>query len=618
MADTPDAELEVEEELVNSAAETVPIIPPIDAERTERMEAISPEEARATFEKAKKKSRVREFFNKTATKVVAGVMAFIIVTGGAFHVANLVKANQDQAQQPGIEQVVDKGDEADEEDDIFDHVSDKKSDQTKETDQDQKADQAESQEAEKNVRDGYDKKGMYSSTNKSGAYDFASASEVSEVCHGDKTEMVKYTAGNQIESLADYVAHLPEDLQPEGFKGLSILDTEHKLESLSDAEYQSVLDQFNKAMDKSKAEAITLSGDYHNAYMYKDANALALHDNIQLVECTTNEDGTEATKYVFYDDNGNEIGFMIVKTNECMQAVDHIDSDTTVYVGMSSVPDNPTPDPGTGSEGTGSEGTGSEDTGSEGTGSEDTGSEGTGSEGNEDTGSEDTGDEGTGSEDTGSEGTGSEDTGEEDTGSEDTGEEDTGDEGTGEEDTGSEDTGEEDTGSEDTGEEDTGSEDTGEEDTGSEDTGEETTGSEDTGDEGTDIEQKDYENMERIDNQILDDIANDVGTDEVRITPADEVSQDDITEQPTADDYQGTEADIVQNDVSQDAEPVQDQISEVNDYSQDQGGANADEYAPVQADEEAQAAADAAETPVDQAPTGGDELDDILGDLGIN
>ena len=284
VADTPDAELEVEEELVNSAAGTVPIIPPIDAERTERMEAISPEEARATFEKAKKKSRVREFFNKTATKVVAGVMAFIIVTGGAFHVANLVKANQDQAQQPGIEQVVDKGDEADEEDDIFDHVSDKKSDQTKETDQDQKADQAESQEAEKNVRDGYDKKGMYSSTNKSGAYDFASASEVSEVCHGDKTEMVKYTAGNQIESLADYVAHLPEDLQPEGFKGLSILDTEHKLESLSDAEYQSVLDQFNKAMDKSKAEAITLSGDYHNAYMYKDANALALHDNIQLVE----------------------------------------------------------------------------------------------------------------------------------------------------------------------------------------------------------------------------------------------------------------------------------------------------------------------------------------------
>ena len=201
----------------------------------------------------------------------------------------------------------------------------------------------------------------------------------------------------------------------------------------------------------------------------------------------------------------------------------------------------------------------------------------------------------------------------------DQGNPDTGSEGTGSEGTGSEDTGSEGTGSEDTGSEGTGSEDTGSEGTGSEGTGEEGTGSEGTGEEDTGIKPKDAENLERIDQNILDDIADDVGTDEVKVTPNPGVSNDDLTEKPSSEDYQGTEADIVQNQPSQDAEPVQDSFSDANDdYDQNRGGANAGEYAPVQENDQAQQAADAAEIPQDQAPTSGQDLDDALKDLGIN
>ena len=132
------------------------------------------------------------------------------------------------------------------------------------------------------------------------------------------------------------------------------------------------------------------------------------------------------------------------------------------------------------------------------------------------------------------------------------------------------------------------------------------------------IQPKDYENMERIDQNILNDIADDVGTDEVRVTPNPGVSQDSLTERPSANDYEGVGPEIVQNQPSQSAENIQDQISPENNYSQDRGGANANEYAPVQANESAQATADAAEVPVNQAPASGPELDNALNDLGIN
>lgn len=127
---------------------------------------------------------------------------------------------------------------------------------------------------------------------------------------------------------------------------------------------------------------------------------------------------------------------------------------------------------------------------------------------------------------------------------------------------------------------------------------------------------KNPENLVRIDEQILDDIAEDIGTEEVTITPTESVSPEDLTEKPTESDYEGTEATIIQNEASTEAEPVIPQ-NFINDYSEDLGGANENEYAPVQADETAQAAADAAEIPVAEAPTGGAELDDVLAGLGI-
>ncbi|MBR3157077.1 hypothetical protein IKF20_01410, partial [Candidatus Saccharibacteria bacterium] len=131
---------------------------------------------------------------------------------------------------------------------------------------------------------------------------------------------------------------------------------------------------------------------------------------------------------------------------------------------------------------------------------------------------------------------------------------------------------------------------------------------------------KDAENLERIDENIHEDIAEDVGTDEVKVTPTptEEVEAEAPTEQPKAEEYQGTEAEIVQNEASEKAEPVQDQVSSNNDYSQNRGGANSGQYAPVKPDNDAQAKADKAEIPQSQAPTGGEELDEALDDLGIN
>ncbi len=131
------------------------------------------------------------------------------------------------------------------------------------------------------------------------------------------------------------------------------------------------------------------------------------------------------------------------------------------------------------------------------------------------------------------------------------------------------------------------------------------------------IAPKDEENLERIDENINNDIAEDIGTDEINITPTEEVSAEDITEQPSAADYQGTEPTIIQNEASAPAEQIQEQVSPENNYSQDLGGANANEYAPVQENEAAQAAADAAEIPIEQAPTEGEALENALNDLGI-
>ena len=280
----------------------------------------------------------------------------------------------------------------------------------------EKANTGETQEAEIGIKDGYGEKGMFLSENKGTPNDFASAAEVAEVCTTDnkidETEMVIYTADNQVESMADYMANLPEELQPEGFKGLTILETEQKLQSLSDEEYEKVQQEFNDIMDEAFVRDITLDGDYQNAYMQLiDPSKPATHDNMELVACTTHEQGITVKEFVWYQDNNANnpvIGSMIVKIiqNEdgtisgCIQVVNKVGS--PVYDGMPPVtpdqPDSPGDDEPTGNEPTGDEPTGDEPTGNEPTGNEPTGDEPTGNEptGDEPTGDEPTGDEGSG------------------------------------------------------------------------------------------------------------------------------------------------------------------------------------------------------------------------------
>ncbi len=359
------------------------------------------------------------------------------------------------------------------------------------------------------IYDGYGEIGMWLSENKAGEFNFANAAEVAPLFNNDECEMVKYTAYNQVESMADYMANLPDSLQPEGFKGLSILETEQKLQSLSDTEFNAIRAQFNQTIDNAFTRRITVNGEQQNAYMRLiDPSLPATHDNMELVECTTNENNLEVTQFYWLDADGNEIGSMtmklipvrdangdIVSFEGCEQIINPLGENPALYGGLETIvetpetPDTPETTPETPPE--------------------------------------------------------------------------------------------------------------------TPETPPET------------IAPKDEENLERIDENINNDIAEDIGTDEINITPTEEVSAEDITEQPSAADYQGTEPTIIQNEASAPAEQIQEQVSPENNYSQDLGGANANEYAPVQENEAAQAAADAAEIPIEQAPTEGEALENALNDLGI-
>lgn len=362
------------------------------------------------------------------------------------------------------------------------------------------------------IYDGYGELGMWLSENKAGEFNFANAAEVAPLFNNDECEMVKYTARNQVESMADYMANLPEDLQLDGFKGLSILETEQKLQSLSNEEFESVRAQFDQTIDSAFTRRVTVNGEQQNAYMRLiDPSKPATHDNMELVECTTNESNLEVTQFYWVDANGNEIGTMnmklipvyddngdIVSFEGCEQVINPAGSKVQLYGGLETIIETP-------------------DVPSTPTTPEIP----------------------------------------------------------------------------------------------------ETPETPDTPDTPETIAPKDAENLERIDENIQEDIATDIDTGEVNVIPTETVSQADLTEQPSAQDYQGTEPTIVQNEASGPAEEVQAQISPENNYSQDLGGANADEYAPVQENTAAQAVADAAEIPIEQAPTEGEALENALNDLGI-
>lgn len=209
-------------------------------------------------------------------------------------------------------------------------------------------------ETELGIHNGYGEKGMWLSENKSGRYAFANAAEVAEVCNNDEEEMMNYAADNQVESFADYLANLPEELQPEGFKGLGIVDTEHKLEELSEQDFKEIKKQFYGAMDKAFTRRVVANGKYDNAYMaLKDINGDAIHENMDIIKCTTNEHNLEVTEFYWEDDNGNEIGSMMVKMSPvyddggnivsfkgCMQVIKPHEQGSPVYKKLTVVPAN--------------------------------------------------------------------------------------------------------------------------------------------------------------------------------------------------------------------------------------------------------------------------------------
>ena len=120
--------------------------------------------------------------------------------------------------------------------------------------------------------------------------------------------------------------------------------------------------------------------------------------------------------------------------------------------------------------------------------------------------------------------------------------------------------------------------------------------------------------MERIDDNIDEDIKQDIGTDRIEHNPNPGVSHDDITDQPSSSDYEGTKPEIVQNEPSHSATPVEEKVSEPNNYSHDNGGAHQSEYHPVKENPSASAQADSR----GDAAADKSDLDDILSDAGIN
>ena len=213
----------------------------------------------------------------------------------------------------------------------------------------------ENSETESGIIDGYDEVGMWERMDDKGWwYDFASAKEVAKLpdINNKVNKMIEYTAGNQVESFADYIANLPEDLQLDGFNGSTILDAEKKLESLTDEEFEKVKERFNSTIDRAFTRDVVLHGGYHNAYMQKiDSSKPAAHDNMELVKFDSYENGTGAIELYWTDDNtanGIEVGTMAIKIARnkdgevyggCMQVVNPIGSNDEVYQNMKKITD---------------------------------------------------------------------------------------------------------------------------------------------------------------------------------------------------------------------------------------------------------------------------------------
>ena len=304
---------------VGGATEEAPEAP-AEAPATEGEKAPDAEKLKEAKERAKKNGGLRRYITGAAAIALAGIIAFFAGKGG----------NTEDNKDPNIG-----------------------SNRPAVTTMAPGATTAETAEQERGIYDGYGEKGMYLSEHKTSSVAFANATEVAEVCNFDEVDMIKYTAHNQVESFADYLANLPEELQPEGFKGLSILETEAALEALSDEDFEALEGQFGSIMDNAFTRRVTLNGTYDNAYMrVKNPGEAITHENMELVRCSTEEHNLEVTQFYWVDASGREIGHMTVKitptTDEkgrdtfrgCEQVVTQGESD--IYEGM---PEIPTPEP---------------------------------------------------------------------------------------------------------------------------------------------------------------------------------------------------------------------------------------------------------------------------------
>ena len=288
-------------------------------EGTAEDEPASPEDIKEVKKRAKK--------NSAARKYAAGVCLLIAAAGIGLGIWGAAKGNRaDDASLNGTPAVITVANEAG--------------------------------ERMKGIYDGYGEKGMYLSEHKTSSVAFANATEVAEVCNADEVDMILYTAHNQVESFADYLANLPEELQPDGFKGLNLTQTEAKLESLSPEEFTALEGTFATIMNNALTRRVTLNGRYDNAYMrVKNPGQDIVHENMELVRCTTNENNLEVTQFYWTDASGREIGNMTVKMTPvrdekgviesfkgCEQVVNP-EGSSTIYTGMPEIPDPDTPTP---------------------------------------------------------------------------------------------------------------------------------------------------------------------------------------------------------------------------------------------------------------------------------
>ena len=187
----------------------------------------------------------------------------------------------------------------------------------------------ETQESEKGIKDGYGEKGLWLSEHKDHDYDYGDAEEVAEVCENDEVEMLKYTGGNQVESLADYIERMPKGLCPEGYEDLSVREIEAKLESLTPDEYETVKAKAMHALDEAFTRRTVTQRDYHHyGMLLEDPNGAVVHENMQLVDRGIGT-GVEVVEFYWEATEDHEAGSMLVN----IRPVYNNDGDIIGYTG---------------------------------------------------------------------------------------------------------------------------------------------------------------------------------------------------------------------------------------------------------------------------------------------